>query len=137
VSPYGLELARRQRLATATIPFRGGAIRFVKDDAALTPESEQPLGEVLAELQRDPGLELTVKAFAAESERDSVILTTRRAATVVQWLVSRGISADRLTPKACSASSRLFDAVTEDERARNRRAELVRRTRDAGCHPPW
>lgn len=136
-SPYGLELARRQRLGTATIPFRGGAIKFVAGDAALTPESEKPLGEVLAELQRDPGLELTVKGFAAEGEREVMALTTRRADTVVRWLVSRGISADRLTPKACGAASRLFDAASEDERARNRRAELVRRSRDASCHPPW
>lgn len=136
-SPYGLELARRQRLGTATIPFRGGAIKFVAGDAALTPESEKPLGEVLAELRRDPGLELTVKGFAAEGEREVMALTTRRAATVVQWLVSRGVSADRLTPKACGIASRLFDAVTEDERARNRRAELVRRSPDVSCHPPW
>lgn len=136
-SPYGLELARRQRLAAATIPFRGGAIRFVAGDAALTPESEKPLGEVLAELQRDPGLELTVKGFAAEGEREVMALTTRRADTVVRWLVGRGVSADRLTPHACGVASRLFDAVTEDERARNRRAELVRRSPAVSCHPPW
>jgi outer membrane protein OmpA-like peptidoglycan-associated protein len=55
----------------------------------------------------------------------------------VQWLVSRGISADRLTPKACGIASMLFTAATEDERAHNRRAELVRRTPEARCHPPW
>ena len=78
-----------------------------------------------------------MKAFADEDEREVMSLTARRAATVVQWLVSRGISADRLTPKACGIASMLFRAATENERARNRRAELVRRTPDVSCHPPW
>jgi outer membrane protein OmpA-like peptidoglycan-associated protein len=136
-SAYGLELARRRRIAAATVAFRGGAVRFVQGDAPLTPESEPPLGEILAELGRDRGLELVVKAYADERERDVMALTTRRAATVVQWLVGRGVSADRLSTRACGVSRPLFFGVTEEERARNRRADLVRRTPDISCHPPW
>ena len=47
-SPYALELERRRKLAEATIPFRGGRIRFMVESADLTPDSEPALGAVLS-----------------------------------------------------------------------------------------
>ena len=69
-SPIGVELRRRQRLSETTVVFRGGKIRFETDRVSLTSESEPALKTVLAELQRDGGLELVVKAFADARERN-------------------------------------------------------------------
>jgi outer membrane protein OmpA-like peptidoglycan-associated protein len=136
-SPYGIELRRRQRLGLATLPFRGGEIRFAANEATLLPGAEVPLGEVLKELGRGRELKVLVKAFADARERDLNALSAQRAAVVVNWLVQRGISADRLLPRGCGDVRPLTFGETEGDRVRNRRAELVRHTAMAGCEPPW
>jgi outer membrane protein OmpA-like peptidoglycan-associated protein len=136
-SPYGAELERRRRLAVATGPFRGGEIRFAADQATLLPEAEKPLEGVFGELWRDPGLELLVKAFSDGRERGAEVLSARRAAVVVRWLVDRGIDARRLRPLGCGSVRPLTFGESDEDRGRNRRAELVRRISSAGCEPPW
>ena len=135
-SPIGIELQRRQRLSEATTAFRGGRIRFKAATAELTPESEPALRAVLAELQRDTALQLLVKAFADAREPNADQLSMQRAHVVVNWLVTRGISRERLEPKGCGSSRALFVGHNELERAANRKAELVRSSRWAGCAPP-
>jgi outer membrane protein OmpA-like peptidoglycan-associated protein len=135
-SPVAVELQRRQQLAEATTAFRGGRIRFGAGTAALTPESEPALRIVLAELQRDSELKLLVKAFADARERDGPQLSLERARVVVDWLVTRGISRKRLEPRGCGSSRALWVGDTEEERAANRKAELVRTSKRAGCEPP-
>jgi outer membrane protein OmpA-like peptidoglycan-associated protein len=136
-SPYGKELRRRQDLAIATVPFRGASIRFEAGYTTFSPGAEKPLGEVLAELRRDGGLHLLVKAFADSHEPDPDVLSVRRANVLVEWLSQRGVARDRLRPKGCGSRRPLTFGETQDARALNRRAELVRETPTAGCEPPW
>jgi outer membrane protein OmpA-like peptidoglycan-associated protein len=103
----------------------------------LLPEAQKPLDAVLGELRRDPGSELLVKAFSDGREREAEVLSARRAAVVVRWLVERGIDARRLTPLGCGSVRPLTFGENDEDRQRNRRAELVRRTSTAGCEPPW
>ena len=135
-SPVGIELQRRQRLSEATITFRGGKIRFAAETAALTPESEPALRSVLAELQRDRELNLLVKAFADAREANGAQLSLERARLVADWLVTRGIRRERLEPRGCGSTRALWVGHTEQERAANRKAELVRASKWAGCEPP-
>lgn len=135
-SSIAAELQRRRRLSEATLPFRGGQIRFAANAPDLMPDSSEPLGTVLAELGRDAGLTLVVKAFTDAREPDAARLSRQRAQVVVDWLTARGISPERLTPIGCEASRALWSGETEQERAANRRAELVRRSEWATCEPP-
>ena len=135
-SPIGVELRRRRRLSETTVPFRGAKIRFEADGVSLTSESEPALKAVLAELQRDTGLELVVKAFADVRESNPVPLSLARAQLLVNWLTARGIAQHRLIAKGCGLARALWVGTTEAERAANRRAELVRASRWAGCEPP-
>jgi outer membrane protein OmpA-like peptidoglycan-associated protein len=91
---------------------------------------------VLAELKRDTGLKLLVKAFADAREANGAELSSARARLVVDWLVRRGISRERLEPKGCGSSRALWVGHTEQERAANRKAELVRISNWADCEPP-
>ena len=136
-SPYGRELRRRQDLARATVPFRGASIRFEAGDTTLSPEAEKPLGEILTELRRDSALHLLVKAFADGHERDPDAISVRRANILVEWLAERGVDRNRLRPHGCGSRRPLTFGATEDDRALNRRAELVRETPVARCEPPW
>ena len=135
-SPIAAELRRRQALAATTVPFRGARIRFESSTAALTPESDAALRIVLAELQRDPGLTLVVKAFTDAREPDGDRLSLERARAVVAWLTSRGIAPLRLQATGCGSTRALWFGPTEEERAANRRAELVRASPRAACGPP-
>ena len=67
-STYGVELRRRQELQEATLPFRGGKIRFENNSTATTKESGRALDAVLAEMKRDRRLRVLVKAYADWSE---------------------------------------------------------------------
>ncbi len=135
-SPIGVELQRRRQLSEATTAFRGGRIRFKVETADLTPESEPALRAVLAELQRDSELKLLVKAFADAREANGAQLSMERARVVVDWLVTRGIPGERLEPRGCGSSRALFVGHTEEERAANRKAELVRISKWVDCEPP-
>jgi outer membrane protein OmpA-like peptidoglycan-associated protein len=135
-APIAAELRRRRELAERTLPFRGGRIRFESGTAALTPDSDAPLRIVLAELQRDRGLTLMVKAFNDAREPDGDGLSLARAQAVVDWLTSRGIAPARLDAAGCGSTRALWFGRTEEERAANRRAELVRASPLATCGPP-
>ena len=136
-SPYGAEMQRRRRLAAATGAFRGGEIRFAANEAAVLSVALAPLEAVLAELNRDAGLTLLVKAFADAREPAPEALSARRADAVVDWLQKRGVERRRLTPSGCGSRRPLTFGEDERQRERNRRAELVRLTATAGCEPPW
>ena len=135
-SPIAVELRRRQRLSEMTVAFRGGTIRFERETVSLTSESEPALKAVLAELRRDAGLQVVVKAFADARERNADPLSRARAQLIVSWLTARGIASQRLIAKGCGFRRALWVGWTEEERAANRRAELVRASRWAGCEPP-
>ena len=136
-SSYGVELERRRRLAAATGAFRGGEIRFAAGQPALLPAAREPLDAVLAELNRDVGLTLLIKAFADAREPAPDALSTRRANVVVDWLVRRGVERGRLKALGCGTRRPLTFGEDESQRERNRRAELVRASAVAGCEPPW
>ena len=134
--PASPELRRRQELSVATLPFRGGRIRFQVNSAAFTAESRPALNAVAAELKRDPRLNLLITAFADGSEPDGLSLSVTRAGQVVTWLTKHGIDGWRLVAKGCGSSRSLWVGHTEEQRAANRRADLVRQSELAGCQRP-
>ncbi len=131
-----IELRRRQQLAAATLPFRGGKIRFEANSATLTTQSADALNVVLTELIHDQELHLLVKAFADAREKNPLRLSRARAGRVIEWLTRHGISHARLTGIGCGSLRALWRGETEQERAANRRAELVRKSDLEGCVPP-
>jgi outer membrane protein OmpA-like peptidoglycan-associated protein len=54
----------------------------------------------------------------------------------VAWLTSRGIAPARLHATGCGSTRARWFGRTEEERAANRRAELVRASPRAACGPP-
>jgi outer membrane protein OmpA-like peptidoglycan-associated protein len=135
-SPFAVELRRRQKLQEETLAFRGGKIRFDEGSTSVTHESTAALEAVLAEMQHDRKLLVLVKAFADSTETEADELSKGRAKLIVDWLARRGIDRRRLATLGCGSSRPLWDSVTEQHRAANRRAELVRQGSRAGCQPP-
>jgi outer membrane protein OmpA-like peptidoglycan-associated protein len=133
-SPYGRELRRRQALTT--VPFRTGVVRFESQAVTTTRDSAPALASIVAEMQRDTRLRVTVKAFADGTEPDGAALSRRRADALVARLVADGVAPDRLTPLGCGDARPLWYDDTAARRAANRRAEIVRTVAGTSCVPP-
>jgi outer membrane protein OmpA-like peptidoglycan-associated protein len=81
-------------------------------------------------------LNLLVKGFTDARERNGLSLSVERAKRVMAWLIARGIDPARLEAKGCASQRALWVGDTEEERAANRRAELVRNSGLESCTPP-
>ena len=103
-------------------------INFDFDKATLKADAAPVLAEIVALLQADPALKLTVEGHtdAAGSRDYNRKLSAQRAEAVVKALVGKGVAAARLQPVGLGATRPLAGNDTAEGRARNRRVELVR-----------
>jgi outer membrane protein OmpA-like peptidoglycan-associated protein len=104
-------------------------ILFDTDSARLRPESFAVLDEVLRVLNGDPGLSLTIEGHTDSSgtAAHNQTLSEERAKAVKDYLVDKGIAANRLATVGYGQSRPVADNATELGRAANRRVELVKR----------
>jgi OOP family OmpA-OmpF porin len=103
-------------------------IHFETGKATILPDSESVLGEVAKMLQQNPDIKVSVEGHTDNvgSAASNQALSEKRAQAVVAWLSSHGIAASRLAAKGWGASKPVEDNNTEDNRAKNRRVELVK-----------
>jgi OOP family OmpA-OmpF porin len=105
----------------------GIKILFATDSDKLLPESNAVLDEVSMVLGQNTKLHLRVEghtdnAGKADHNQD---LSTRRAAAVKAYLVSKGAPEDRLDSLGCGQGTPIADNATDDGKAQNRRVEFV------------
>lgn len=101
-------------------------VYFNTAKADLKSESFKPLAEVIAIMQEYPDVLLTVEGHtdnqgSAEMNKG---LSQRRAATVVRYLTSKGIAADRLSSAGYGLERPIATNTTPAGRALNRRVEM-------------
>jgi outer membrane protein OmpA-like peptidoglycan-associated protein len=103
-------------------------IQFETGKAAIRPESFDLLNEVTAVIQANP----QITRLSVEGHTDSVgtdnqnqLLSDKRAAAVLKYLVDHGIAAGRLLSKGWGESKPIGDNATEEGREQNRRVEFV------------
>ena len=113
-------------------------IYFDTDSSVPRPESEATLENILQVLQGDAGLKLEVQGHTDNTGAPdhNAALSDQRAASVVQWLVSKGIAAARLTSKGYGATMPVADNNTPEGKAKNRRVELVNLSVGAAASAP-
>lgn len=102
-------------------------VEFELDSANLLPESDAVLGEVLKILQTHAEFtKVSVEGHTDSRGTDGYNqqLSQRRAATVVDWLASRGIDKKRLASKGFGESRPVDTNDTEAGRQNNRRVEF-------------
>ena len=99
---------------------------FGFDSAALTPETQAILDEqaVILEKESDVRVEIEGHADSIGPEEYNQGLSERRAKAVEEYLVSKGISADRLEVMGYGVSQPIAPNDTKEGRAMNRRVEL-------------
>lgn len=103
-------------------------VTFATGSAEITPESETKLNEVLEAMQTYPDIEVEIRGYTDNtgSKAANVRLSQRRAESVRNWLISKGIDGTRITAKGYGPDNPIAPNNTPEGRAKNRRIEFVR-----------
>ncbi|MHB1084701.1 MAG: OmpA family protein [Thiobacillus sp.] len=102
-------------------------VNFDNDLATLRQEDIAVLDQAAATLKEwgDVKVEVAGHTDSKSSDSYNMNLSARRATAVRDYLVSKGVAADRLTVKGYGESQPVADNDTEEGRFKNRRVELV------------
>jgi OOP family OmpA-OmpF porin len=103
-------------------------VEFDNDKATLRQESFAILDKTAASMQHwaDAKIEVGGHTDSVGTDDYNMALSQRRAETVRDYLISKGIAADRLTAKGYGETKPVADNATEEGRFKNRRVELTR-----------
>ena len=112
---------------TEAVSSRSYHIEFETGSAILRPSSYRTLDEIFESAVVAEGLKLGVNGYTDNNGSDAVNvpLSEKRAATVKDYLVRKGLKDDRIESKGFGAARPVADNGTEEGRSRNRRVEIV------------
>ncbi len=101
-------------------------VSFENNSAELKPGSEQVLDQAAQVIIASPGVRVEVQAHtdSVGSKKYNQKLSEKRASSVREYLISKGVSATQLESKGYGETDPVLSNETEDGRARNRRVEL-------------
>lgn len=105
-----------------------GGVLFASSKSELLPAAQAKLNTVAdALMQQDPDSKLVVEGHTDSQGGDAYNqeLSQRRAQTVRDYLVSRGVASDRATAQGFGSSRSIADNKSAEGRANNRRVEIV------------
>jgi outer membrane protein OmpA-like peptidoglycan-associated protein len=108
------------------------SVNFTNGSNELTQGSYPSLDDIAASLLTYPQVRIEVRGYTDDvgSAEANVKLSQGRAESVVTYLVSKGVKADRLKATGLGAANPVADNKTADGRVLNRRVE-IRRLDDA------
>lgn len=98
-------------------------VQFEISSTTLTPSSRKYLDELASLLQAQPHIRLIIKGHTDSQDKlgKNQILSEGRARAVLDYLVSKGVAAGRLTSAGFGGSQPVADNETAEGRAKNRR----------------
>jgi outer membrane protein OmpA-like peptidoglycan-associated protein len=105
-----------------------GNVLFETNKSRLFPGAQQRLDEVARALsQQSPDAQIIVEghADAQGDDEHNLILSQARAEAVRDYLISRGLDANRIVAKGYGESRPIADNGSPEGRANNRRVEIV------------
>jgi outer membrane protein OmpA-like peptidoglycan-associated protein len=102
-------------------------VYFDFDRSSLRPEALRVLDEAVAVLNANPGRSIVIEGHTCNigTAEYNLALGERRAASVRDYLTSRGVAAGRLEVRSYGEERPLHDNSREETRRLNRRAALV------------
>ena len=101
-------------------------VNFASNSDRLLPGAEGVLNDAAATLRKNPSIRVEVEGHTdSDGAADyNESLSARRAATVHDYLVARGVSPDRMTVRGYGESQPIADNSTREGKAQNRRVVL-------------
>lgn len=121
------ETAAGAGTAASSRVYRFDDVHFDRDRHALRQEDLTLLQATVAALKADPALAVNIEGYTCDlgSPAYNLALGARRADMVKAYLVSQGISADRLHTISLGEDHAAHDNASEDTRRLNRRVAVV------------
>lgn len=117
-----------ERLPPKLVQFDGviKGIEFDFEKATIRPESEPLLDQAAEVLGEFPGVKVEIVGHTDNvgGEELNLDLSRRRAEAVKDYLVKKGIAAERITTQGKGPNAPIADNATEEGRAQNRRIEF-------------
>jgi outer membrane protein OmpA-like peptidoglycan-associated protein len=98
-------------------------IFFDNDSSELKPASMKELDKLVVLMQQNPTLVIEIEGHTSSvASRDyNLILSAKRAESVRQYLITKGIAANRMTTKGFGPDRPVADNETTSGQAKNRR----------------
>ena len=123
-STYKNDIGLQPIELNASLTFRN--IQFETKSFQLKPISFIELDELVKVLNDNPGLKIEISGHTDNIGKpaDNLALSNNRAKSVVNYLIGKGISMQRLTAKGYGQTKPISDNSTEEGRAKNRRTEM-------------
>jgi outer membrane protein OmpA-like peptidoglycan-associated protein/Tol biopolymer transport system component len=102
-------------------------IFFETGKATLTPESKGELNRAVELLKTNPTMKIEISGYTDNvgSAASNMTLSQNRATSVLNYLVTGGIDASRLTPKGYGPNQPIASNDTPEGRQANRRTEFL------------
>jgi outer membrane protein OmpA-like peptidoglycan-associated protein len=96
------------------------------NNAKLTTKSNAALNQIVAIMNENPSLKIKVEGHTSNAGNDdtNMKLSEARAAAVKTWLVSKGISEDRIKSEGFGETMPIADNNTATGRAKNNRIDI-------------
>ncbi|HLK10201.1 MAG TPA: OmpA family protein [Candidatus Binatia bacterium] len=100
---------------------------FDFNKATLTPEGRSHVDHAVQVLQANPSMRVVVEGHTDSigSDAYNMRLSGRRAETVRDYMVEKGISASRITTRAMGKKDPVASNATAEGRAKNRRVDII------------
>ena len=99
-------------------------VLFGASTAKLSTTSNTSLNQIVKIMKDYPDLRLKIEGHADNVEKNAETLSEQRAAAVKAYMVSKGISADRIEVEGIGSTMPVSDNSTAAGRAKNRRVEI-------------
>lgn len=103
-------------------------VNFDNNKAIIKDGDKPTLNEVVTLLKNDTGLKLSVDGHTDNvgNATANKTLSQQRSESIVKYLTSNGVAANRLVAKGFGSETPVGDNRSEEGRAKNRRVELVK-----------
>jgi OmpA-OmpF porin, OOP family len=103
-------------------------INFDTDKAVIKPESQPVIDQIIALLQEDSSLKVSIEGHTDNTgtAQHNKTLSEQRALSVLNAVVKGGIEKERLESLGWGQDKPIADNKTEEGKAKNRRVEIVK-----------
>jgi outer membrane protein OmpA-like peptidoglycan-associated protein len=141
IKPDSVVIKRDSVIAKTEIPVQKSAEQTLKADSLITlseflfetnsaklkNEHYDELDQLSAYLQEHSTLKVTITGHTDNvgEERHNVVLSTRRAEAVAEYLVGKGADYDKITFRGVGSAQPLMGNETSVGRSKNRRVEIL------------
>lgn len=100
---------------------------FESNSYDIKEESKTEFNTLIDLLTKNPTMKIEIGGHTDNSgiEKDNVSLSENRAKSVYDYLISKGIAADRLSYRGYAATKPVSDNKTAEGKAKNRRTEFI------------